>query len=88
MKVAPFASLDSASYREIVRRALAEDVRWGDVTTEAIVPAELKGAVVEALTRTIIEHPLNLGNPSVADAGEVGAFGEEVPQQAVGGVRS
>ena len=42
MKVAPFAALDPASYREIVRRALAEDVRWGDVTTEAIVPADLQ----------------------------------------------
>ena len=42
MRVAPFTSLDAASYREIVRRALAEDVRWGDVTTEAVVPAELE----------------------------------------------
>ena len=41
MRVAPFASLDPASYREIVRRALAEDVRWGDVTTEAVVSGEL-----------------------------------------------
>ncbi len=46
MRVAPFASLDPASYREIVRRALAEDVRWGDVTTEAVVPAELKATGV------------------------------------------
>ena len=48
MRVAPFAVLDPASYREIVRRALAEDVRWGDVTTEAVVPAELTatGAIV------------------------------------------
>ena len=43
MRVAPFTSLDPASYREIVRLALAEDVRWGDVTTEAGVPAELTG---------------------------------------------
>lgn len=50
MKVAPFASLDSASYREIVRRALAEDVRWGDVTTEAVVPAELKATGVIAVS--------------------------------------
>ena len=48
MTVAPFATLDPGSYREVVRRALAEDVRWGDVTTEAVVPAELKatGALV------------------------------------------
>jgi nicotinate-nucleotide pyrophosphorylase len=36
MSVATFASLDPASYREIVRRALAEDVRWGDITTEVV----------------------------------------------------
>ena len=48
MRVTPFTSLDPAFYREIVRRALAEDVRWGDVTTEAVVPAELRatGAIV------------------------------------------
>lgn len=48
MRVAPFASLDQASYREIVRRALAEDVRWGDVTTDAVVDAEhtATGAIV------------------------------------------
>jgi nicotinate-nucleotide pyrophosphorylase (carboxylating) len=28
---------------EVVDRALAEDLRWGDVTTEAIIPADLKG---------------------------------------------
>jgi len=41
MRVAPFTSLDPASYREIVRLALAEDVRWGDVTTEAVVPTDV-----------------------------------------------
>jgi nicotinate-nucleotide pyrophosphorylase (carboxylating) len=48
MRVAPFASLDPASYREIVRRALAEDVRWGDATTDAVVDAEhtATGAIV------------------------------------------
>ena len=39
MKVEPFGPLDPALYREIVRRALAEDLRWGDVTTEATVSA-------------------------------------------------
>ena len=37
MKVEPFGPLDPSSYREIVRRALAEDMRWGDVTTDAAV---------------------------------------------------
>ncbi len=41
MRVTSFGSPDQASYREIVRRALAEDVRWGDVTTEAVVPVEI-----------------------------------------------
>ena len=40
MKSVPFAPLDPALYREIVRRALAEDLGWGDVTTEATVHPE------------------------------------------------
>ena len=42
MRSVPFQPLDPALYREIVRRALAEDLGWGDVTTEAIVPGELR----------------------------------------------
>ena len=42
MRSVPFQPLDPALYREIVRRALAEDLGWGDVTTEATVPAELR----------------------------------------------
>lgn len=42
MKVEPFGPLDPALYREIVRRALAEDLRWGDVTTEAVVSSDLR----------------------------------------------
>jgi nicotinate-nucleotide pyrophosphorylase (carboxylating) len=37
MKSVPFEPLDPGLYREIVRRALAEDLGWGDVTTEATV---------------------------------------------------
>ena len=37
MKRVPFEALDPSLYREVVRRALAEDLGWGDVTTEAIV---------------------------------------------------
>jgi nicotinate-nucleotide pyrophosphorylase (carboxylating) len=44
MSVATFASLDPASYREIVRRALAEDVRWGDITAEVVIPTGLQTA--------------------------------------------
>jgi nicotinate-nucleotide pyrophosphorylase (carboxylating) len=38
----PFAPLDPALYREAVRRALAEDLGWGDVTTEATVDPALR----------------------------------------------
>jgi nicotinate-nucleotide pyrophosphorylase (carboxylating) len=41
MKV-PFEPLDPGNFREIVRRALAEDLGWGDVTTEATVDTELR----------------------------------------------
>lgn len=37
MKAVPFEPLDPALYRETVRRALAEDLGWGDVTTEGTV---------------------------------------------------
>jgi nicotinate-nucleotide pyrophosphorylase (carboxylating) len=40
MKTVPFTPLDPALYREVVRRALAEDLGWGDVTTEATVRPE------------------------------------------------
>lgn len=42
MRTVPFQPLDPALYREIVRRALAEDLGWGDVTTDATVPADLR----------------------------------------------
>jgi nicotinate-nucleotide pyrophosphorylase (carboxylating) len=42
MKSVPFEPLDPALYREAVRRALAEDLGWGDVTTEATVDASLR----------------------------------------------
>ena len=38
----PFEPLDPGVYRELVRRALAEDFGWGDVTTEAIIDPEKK----------------------------------------------
>ena len=42
MKAVPFEPLDPGLYRELVRRALAEDFGWGDVTTEAIVDRKQK----------------------------------------------
>jgi nicotinate-nucleotide pyrophosphorylase (carboxylating) len=41
VKSVPFAPLEPALYREAVRRALAEDLGWGDVTTEATIDASL-----------------------------------------------
>ena len=34
--------LDSALYRDLVRRAIAEDLGAGDITTEAIVPSDVR----------------------------------------------
>ena len=42
MRSVPFAPLEPALYREAVRRALAEDLGWGDVTTEATVDPSLR----------------------------------------------
>ncbi len=43
MRRVPFEPLDPGTYRELVRRALAEDFGWGDVTTEALVERQRKG---------------------------------------------
>jgi nicotinate-nucleotide pyrophosphorylase (carboxylating) len=55
MRTVPFQALDPALYREIVRRALAEDLGWGDVTTEATVPPELqaRGVILSKCTCVI-----------------------------------
>lgn len=46
MKRIPFEPLDPGIYRELVRRALAEDFGWGDVTTEGVIDAQLKARAV------------------------------------------
>jgi nicotinate-nucleotide pyrophosphorylase (carboxylating) len=43
VKTVPFEPLDPGLYRELVRRALAEDLGWGDVTTDAVVARDQKG---------------------------------------------
>jgi nicotinate-nucleotide pyrophosphorylase (carboxylating) len=43
MKSIPFEPLDPSVYRGIVRRALAEDLGWGDVTTDATVDSNARG---------------------------------------------
>jgi len=46
MKSVPFTPLEPGTYREIVRRALAEDLGWGDVTTEGTVSAQQRATGV------------------------------------------
>ena len=46
MKTIPFQALEPALYRETVRRALAEDLGWGDVTTDATVPPDVRASGV------------------------------------------
>jgi nicotinate-nucleotide pyrophosphorylase (carboxylating) len=48
MKSVPFAPPEPAIYRETVRRALAEDLGWGDATTEGTVGADqrARGTIV------------------------------------------
>jgi nicotinate-nucleotide pyrophosphorylase (carboxylating) len=55
VKHVPFEPLDPGLYRETVRRALAEDFGWGDVTTEAIIDRDqqAEGAIV-AKSRCVI----------------------------------
>jgi nicotinate-nucleotide pyrophosphorylase (carboxylating) len=61
MRTVPFQPLDPALYREIVRRALAEDLGWGDVTTEATVPPELRARGV-----ILVKSPCVLAGLDVA----------------------
>jgi nicotinate-nucleotide pyrophosphorylase (carboxylating) len=43
VKPVPFERLEAGHYRELVRRALAEDLGWGDVTTDATIEREQRG---------------------------------------------
>ena len=55
MKPIPFEPLDAGAYRELVRRTLAEDFGWGDVTTEAIIGRDQKAhAIILAKTRLVL----------------------------------
>jgi nicotinate-nucleotide pyrophosphorylase (carboxylating) len=52
MKSVPFEPLDPGEYREIVRRTLAEDLGWGDATTEAVVgrDQQARGVIIAKAT--------------------------------------
>ena len=55
MKRIPFEPLEPGAYRELVRRALAEDFGWGDVTTEAVIESDQKArAVILAKSRCVL----------------------------------
>ncbi len=55
MKPLPFEPLEAGAYRELVRRALAEDFGWGDVTTEAVIDRHQKArAVILAKSQCVI----------------------------------
>jgi nicotinate-nucleotide pyrophosphorylase (carboxylating) len=43
VKSVPFEPLEPGHYRELVRRALAEDLGWGDVTTEGTIQRDQRG---------------------------------------------
>lgn len=55
MKPVPLEPLDPGTYREHVRRALAEDFGWGDATTEGVIAPGQKGrAVLLAKSRCVL----------------------------------
>ena len=61
MKSIPFEPLDASVYRGIVRRALAEDLGWGDVTTDATVDPNARGRGV-----IVVKAPCVLAGLDVA----------------------
>jgi len=55
MRTVPFEPLDPALYRETVRRALAEDLGWGDLTTEGIIGEKQRArGVLIAKSRLVV----------------------------------
>jgi nicotinate-nucleotide pyrophosphorylase (carboxylating) len=55
MRSVPFQPMDPAQYRELVRRALAEDLGWGDVTTEATVgPGQRARGIIVAKSSCVL----------------------------------
>ncbi len=65
------ARLDPADYDELIRRALAEDVGAGDVTTRATVPGHARGSGV-----LLAKAPLIVAGLDVARAVFVAVAGE------------
>jgi len=61
VKPIPFEPLDQGAYRELVRRALAEDFGWGDITTESIIDRDQKAYAV-----ILAKSPLVLAGIDIA----------------------
>jgi nicotinate-nucleotide pyrophosphorylase (carboxylating) len=61
VKPIPFEPLDAGAYRELVRRTLAEDFGWGDVTTEAIIDRDQKARAI-----ILAKSPLVLAGIDIA----------------------
>jgi nicotinate-nucleotide pyrophosphorylase (carboxylating) len=61
MKSIPFEPLDPSVYRGIVRRALAEDLGWGDVTTDGTIDSSVRGRGV-----IVVKAPCVLAGLDVA----------------------
>jgi nicotinate-nucleotide pyrophosphorylase (carboxylating) len=57
----PFEPLDPGIYRELVRRTLAEDFGWGDITTETIIDRDQKARAV-----ILAKSPLVLAGVDIA----------------------
>jgi nicotinate-nucleotide pyrophosphorylase (carboxylating) len=60
MKSVPFEPLDPALYRETVRRALAEDLGWGDLTTDGIIDEEQRGRGVLLAKSSLVVAGLDI----------------------------
>jgi nicotinate-nucleotide pyrophosphorylase (carboxylating) len=55
VKPVPFEPLEPGLYRELVRRALAEDFGWGDITTETVIDRDQKArGLITAKSRCIL----------------------------------
>lgn len=60
MKTIPFEPLDPALYRETVRRALAEDLGWGDLTTDGIIEEHQRGKGILLAKSSLIVAGLDI----------------------------
>ncbi len=61
MKSIPFEPLDPGQYRELVRRALAEDLGWGDVTTETVIDRDQRARGVFLVKTPCVVAGLDVG---------------------------